>query len=282
MLVACQDTGMKKLDNGYEYVIYDDVAGDTPQSGQVVSIDYKLVSDAGEVMNDTYATDKKPAILVPAVGDKIMDKNPLTALARKLSVGDSAMVRIPVDSIPGGAAAYQGALYMDHVVKVLTIEDEQVYRTRKQTEQEEIRKASLLIADQKKKETDAYFNDYQAGKYAKQTRTLDNGLKVTMLNEKNGVKAVNGDEVVVQYYGYLKDGTSFDNSYRAGRPFTFQIGKGMVIKGWDVGIPEVSTGSEAILEIPYTMAYGEAGNPPVIPAKADLLFYIMVEQVNKK
>ncbi len=281
-MVACQDGGMKKLDNGYEYVIYDDVAGALPEAGQVVSIDYKLVTDSGEVMNDTYGSDQKPAILVPAPGDKIMDANPLTALARKLSVGDSAMVRIPIDSIPGDAAAYKGALYMDHVLKVLSIEDEQAYRTRMQASQQESRKAFLLKAEEKKKETDVYFQDYQAGKYAKQTKTLDSGLKVTMLNEKNGVKAVNGDEVVVQYYGYLKDGTSFDNSYRAGRPFSFQIGKGMVIKGWDVGIPEVSTGSEAILEIPYEMAYGEAGNPPVIPAKSDLLFYIMVEQVNKK
>ena len=281
-MTACDQGGLKKLSNGYEYQIFDDVAGNAALAGQVVSIDYQMVNDKGEVLNDTYGAAQKPSILVPEKSSPILDKNPLTALAQKLSVGDSAMVRIPVDSIPGGGGVYAGALYVDHYLKVLTIEDEKDYRTRKQKEQEESRKASLLLAEEKKKMTDTFFNDYLTGKFANSTTKLESGLKVAMINEKNGIKAVPGDEVSVQYYGYLKDGSSFDNSFRAGRPFTFKVGQGMVIKGWDLGIPEVSEGSEAILDIPYDIAYGEAGNPPVIPAKSNLFFYIKVEKVIKK
>ena len=56
----------------------------------------------------------------------------------------------------------------------------------------------------------------------------------------------------------------------------------MAIQGWDLGVPQVPRGAEAILEVPYDLAYGAAGNPPVIPEKSDLYFYINVESINNK
>jgi len=78
----------------------------------------------------------------------------------------------------------------------------------------------------------------------------------------------------VRYTGWLKDGTKFDSSYDhpGGEPLTFPYGAHRVIPGWDTGFQGMRVGGKRRLFIPYQLAYGEAGRPPVIPAKADLIF----------
>lgn len=78
--------------------------------------------------------------------------------------------------------------------------------------------------------------------------------------------------VAVHYTGMLVNGTVFDSSYRRNQPIVFPIGAGRVIKGWDEGIALLKEGGKAKLIIPYFLAYGEQGRPPVIPAKATLIF----------
>ena len=68
------------------------------------------------------------------------------------------------------------------------------------------------------------------------------------------------------------DGTKFDSSRDKGRTFSFQIGIGQVIAGWDQGVMKMSLGERAKLKIPYTMGYGDAGAGGVIPGRADLDF----------
>ncbi len=87
-----------------------------------------------------------------------------------------------------------------------------------------------------------------------------------------GAEAKEGLMVKVHYKGTLKDGTVFDSSYKRGEPIELKLGSGMVIKGWDEGIVGMKVGGKRTLTIPYSQAYGEAGRPPVIPAKADLIF----------
>jgi len=171
---------------------------------------------------------------------------------------------------------------INYVVKLRTIESEENYKERTQQEQLELRAAAKFKEEAKKEEMKGYFDQYMAGAYKATTKTLENGLKIAIIEDSDGPKAVEGDFVAVQYFGFFKDGVSFDNSYRAGRPFTFKIGQGMAIKGWDVGIPEVPKGAKAILDIPYDLGYGAAGNPPTIPAKSDLVFFINVEKINNQ
>ncbi|PKO19694.1 peptidylprolyl isomerase [candidate division BRC1 bacterium HGW-BRC1-1] len=87
-----------------------------------------------------------------------------------------------------------------------------------------------------------------------------------------GAEAKVGSMVKVHYKGTLKDGTVFDSSYKRGEPIELKLGSGMVIKGWDEGIVGMKVGGKRTLTIPYSQAYGEAGRPPVIPQKADLIF----------
>lgn len=80
----------------------------------------------------------------------------------------------------------------------------------------------------------------------------------------------------VRYTGWLTDGTKFDSSYDhpGGEPFTFPDGAKRVIIGWDTGFEGMHVGGKRRLYVPYQLAYGELGRPPVIPAKANLIFDI--------
>jgi peptidylprolyl isomerase len=76
----------------------------------------------------------------------------------------------------------------------------------------------------------------------------------------------------VHYTGYLIDGTKFDSSHDRNEPITFPYGAHRVITGWDTGFEGMHVGGKRRLFVPYQLAYGEAGRPPVIPEKAELIF----------
>ncbi len=107
----------------------------------------------------------------------------------------------------------------------------------------------------------------------KDTLTTASGLKYIMVTKSAATpQAQSGKQVTVHYTGYLKDGSKFDSSIERGQPIPFTLGSGQVIKGWDEGIALLHVGEKARLIIPYQLAYGENGRPPVIPAKAELIF----------
>jgi peptidylprolyl isomerase len=114
--------------------------------------------------------------------------------------------------------------------------------------------------------------------FGKDTVKLSNGLAYILINDGKGPKAKKGKRVSVHYTGYLKDGTEFDSSIDKGQPYSFELGSGIVIQGWEEGIAELNKGSKARLIIPHQLGYGKMGRPPVIPPDADLIFD--VELVN--
>jgi FKBP-type peptidyl-prolyl cis-trans isomerase len=81
-----------------------------------------------------------------------------------------------------------------------------------------------------------------------------------------------GQEVIVHYDGRLLDGTRFDSSYAKGYPYTFRLGTGMVIAGWDEAFLSMKKGEKRTLIIPYWLGYGIEGHPPTIPPRATLVF----------
>jgi len=107
------------------------------------------------------------------------------------------------------------------------------------------------------------------------------GMKVEILKEGSGEGAKTGDRIVVNYTGTFLDGIKFDSSLNEGRePFPYTLGQNMVIKGWELGLLGMKVGEKRKLTIPYELAYGEAGRPPVIPAKSTLIFEIDMLSIN--
>ena len=96
-----------------------------------------------------------------------------------------------------------------------------------------------------------------------------------------GQVAETGDVVSVHYTGTLLDGTKFDSSKDRGTPFSFDLGAGMVIEGWDVGVAGMKEGGTRILTIPASMAYGQRGVPGAIPPNAPLKFEVELLEVSK-
>lgn len=89
----------------------------------------------------------------------------------------------------------------------------------------------------------------------------------------DGAEAVAGKSVQVHYTGWLLDGTQFDSSQGRG-PFTFVLGGGQVIKGWDQGVAGMKVGGKRKLTIPPELGYGMRGFPGVIPPQATLVFEV--------
>ena len=111
-----------------------------------------------------------------------------------------------------------------------------------------------------------------AGSTVAAVRTLPDGLKIEDVKVGTGAEAVAGKGVTVHYTGTLTDGKKFDSSLDHGQPFSFPLGAGRVIKGWDEGVAGMKVGGKRKLTIPPELGYGAAGAGAVIPANATLLF----------
>lgn len=98
------------------------------------------------------------------------------------------------------------------------------------------------------------------------------GLQYQDVSVGNGAEARDGQVAVVHYTGWLTDGTKFDSSRDRGQPFSFPIGAGQVIPGWDEGVAGMKVGGRRKLLIPANLGYGDTGAPPVIPPGATLVF----------
>jgi FKBP-type peptidyl-prolyl cis-trans isomerase len=101
-----------------------------------------------------------------------------------------------------------------------------------------------------------------------------NDSKIETIRPGQGNEAKTGDRVTVHYVGTLADGSKFDSSRDRGEGFSFQLGRGEVIKGWDQGVPGMRVGELRKLTIPSGLAYGARGFPPVIPPHSTLVFEI--------
>ncbi len=108
--------------------------------------------------------------------------------------------------------------------------------------------------------------------------------KITELNTEDtvvgdGKEAKSGDTVSVHYTGTLKDGTVFDSSVERGTPFSFTLGNGEVIQGWDEGVVGMKEGGKRTLNIPSDLAYGERGAGQLIGPNEDLVFEVELLEV---
>ena len=133
-----------------------------------------------------------------------------------------------------------------------------------------------LLEEQKKKEEALKVEKVKFNEYVKKTfpkaKISPSGLAYIIEKTGTGENAKAGNNVSVHYIGELDNGKQFDSSYERSQPIEFVLGQGRVIPGWEEGIALLNKGAKVKLIIPYWLAYGESGRPPVIPEKATLIF----------
>jgi len=111
-------------------------------------------------------------------------------------------------------------------------------------------------------------------------KMTDSGLKYEDLAEGEGDLAEKGKTVSVHYTGWLTDGSKFDSSVDRNQPFSFGLGQGQVIRGWDEGVEGMKVGGKRKLTIPPQLGYGAAGAGGVIPPNATLVFEVELLEVH--
>ncbi|KAF9230522.1 hypothetical protein BU15DRAFT_83524 [Melanogaster broomeanus] len=137
--------------------------------------------------------------------------------------------------------------------------------------------------DKKKKEKKEKAEQQEGEKKGKSpeksgdTRTLEGGVKIRDAKVGTGKMAKKGDKVDMRYIGKLTDGKIFDKNTK-GKPFTFTLGRGDVIKGWDVGIAGMQIGGEREVTVPPSMGYGNKKMAD-IPAKSTLIFEVKLLEI---
>ncbi|KAG8437968.1 hypothetical protein GDO86_008595 [Hymenochirus boettgeri] len=119
------------------------------------------------------------------------------------------------------------------------------------------------------------------------TASANEGRKKLQIGVKKRVencpiKSRKGDTLHMHYTGKLEDGTEFDSSIPRNQPFTFTLGTGQVIKGWDQGLLGMCEGEKRKLVIPSELGYGDRGAPPKIPGGATLIFEVELLKIDRR
>jgi len=118
--------------------------------------------------------------------------------------------------------------------------------------------------------TDDFFKDFKMS---------ESGISYKFLRMGEGDKPVPGQRVYVHYAGYLLDGKKFDSSYDIGKPFSFRLGKGKVITGWEAVVGGMRPGMQVVVRIPPQYAYGDKAVGNVIPPSSTLVFYMQLDRL---
>ena len=140
---------------------------------------------------------------------------------------------------------------------------------------DEINPSLFIMASDKSPEQRSTTSSMETNKET----TTSSGLKITDLTLGEGDSANPGQKVTVNYRGTLESGVEFDSSY--GRaPFSFNLGAGQVIKGWDEGVSGMKIGGKRKLVIPPELGYGKRGAGNVIPPDATLIFEVELLKIN--
>lgn len=119
------------------------------------------------------------------------------------------------------------------------------------------------------------------GEEGKESIKTASGMEYIVLAEGAGDKPQKGDTIAAHYTGWLTDGTKFDSSKDRGQTFSFQVGSGQVIKGWDEALLDMKVGERRKLTLPAHLAYGPRGYPGVIPPNATLIFEVELVKIGR-
>ena len=289
-LASCKG-GFKQGEGGLLYNIRTDKAGATIKPGDFISLNLILKTEGDSVIGSTYEMGRP----VPQLMEKTTRKGDISSAFLLLSEGDSATVKLAIDSMfkkgqpkpPGIKGKY--LVYEIKVEKVIP----------KGTQGDAAFQAHITDyfkgqADVMKKQEPVKIKKYVEDKKLT-TKTTASGLQYVITKPGAGPTAVAGDTAVVNYTGKLLNDKVFDTSSkeeamksskqfdprRKYEPIKVVIGEGGVIKGWEEGLQLLNKGAKATLVIPSVLGWGEQGAPPMIGAFAPVAFDVELVNIIK-
>lgn len=275
---ACGSSEFKQTDNGLTYKVHKSNRGSKAVIDNIVKIDiaYRYPVDSVFFTNKDY----DEAMYIPVIPSEY--SGDIYEGLRLMAKGDSVTFkldalnfftttqRMPMvpDFIPMGDSVFVDVV----VLEIFTQDEYQAYRQKKRDE---------MIQEQ---EVARHEEDGLRQRYLDENSITvepeESGLIIVVNEEGSGPKPQSGQNVKVHYTGTLLDGTKFDSSVDRGEPFTFRLGAGQVIRGWDEGVSRLNIGSKATLIIPSYLAYGDQQRGPVITPYSTLIFDIEVIDAN--
>ncbi len=286
----------KKLPSGLQYAfIADKPTSPKPEEGGQISLNMQSLCNNRILYSTAMQFKGKPGVYGVA---KPAFKGDLIEAIMLMTPGDSVVCLVDAydlftnakSKMPDFIKKGDKVQYFIKLVSVKTkaaVMKEQTAAFQKQMEQQmkkqKAEAAKLVIKDDKALQ--AYFKK----KNITPVKTTS-GMYYTIIEEGTGEKAMPNDTVVMNYTGYFMDGKKFDSNedtaFKHVQPFTFVLGRGSVIKGWDEGIALLKQGGKATFYIPSGLAYGaqsrpgSAANPKGIPANSILLFDVQLAKVS--
>lgn len=288
LLMSCNNNSTKTTVNGFEYEITVDETGENIEPGSVVVFDAQIHVVNSATGKDSLVADTKEMSdtpqKFPIPARKDLDENkikePLIDLLLLMSKGDKGYVAQKFDTIPelkGQFPDYDKLRFTVSVLDVLTKEQfEAEMDAANEIENQkmaEVRERETAVADLVSEKLVQYKQKQLAD-----LKQIDGGTEILVIEDGTGEMFTPGDVASVHYYGVLKStGTMFDNSFKRGQIFRFQVGVGQVIPGWDSGLMQLKKGTKAVLFIPSSQGYGESGSGPLIGPNEDLVFYVELE-----
>ncbi|WP_454803418.1 FKBP-type peptidyl-prolyl cis-trans isomerase [Mucilaginibacter phyllosphaerae] len=289
-LASCKG-GFKQGEGGMLYNIRTDKAGATIKPGDFVSLNLILKTEGDSVIGSTYEMGRP----VPQIMEKTTRKGDISSAFLLLSEGDSATVKLAIDSMfkkgqpkpPGIKGKY--LVYEIKVEKVIPrgSQGDAAFQTH-------VTDYFKAQADVMKKQEPAKIKKYVADKKLT-TKTTASGLQYVITKPGAGPTAMAGDTAVVNYTGKLLNDKVFDTSIkeeamksikqfdprRKFEPIKVVVGAGGVIKGWDEGLQLLNKGAKATLVIPSELGWGEQGAPPMIGSFAPVAFDVELVNIIK-
>jgi len=279
------NTGFQKLANGALYKIYTSSTGPKIKLNDVITFHFIQKTDKDSVLVSSYQMGR-PATIPVQPAKNIADLMDFFTL---LSVKDSALVKVPTDSLFKGPEADASrppflpkGSFLSFIIKIEKV----------QSMEEAMAEYQAEVAKKKNEET-GILTKYIADKGLKPTTTAS-GLRYLVTKSSVKPKPVNGDTVLVNYVGSTLEGKVFDSSIEAeakkagleqpGRkyePISLVLGQGQVIKGWEEGLLLLNEGSKATFLIPSDLGYGPQGAGQDIKPFSSLRFDLELVKVKK-
>ena len=297
VFTACGQKDFVKTESGLEYKKVEEGSGEKPNDGEFVLINIAYYGPNGNKMYSS--VDAGAPQPLNYVDSMFTNNGSLEEGFRLCGKGDSLVLKVNAKdlfeksfrrSLPDTLDADSKITINMGIENILTAEAFKSYRIEQMQKAQE--KAKVEAEEQLAKDIETI--DTYLEENGIKAESTEEGLRYVITKEGEGANAEAGQKVSVNYVGRLLDGTLFDTSVEAiakeegtfteGRPYApyeFTLGRGGVIKGWDIGITRLNKGAKATLYIPSTLAYGPRQRSEVIKANSILMFDVELVDIKE-